>query len=338
MPRPPRPRGGLHYGKNALSLDDLVARLADRGLHIPDRERTRRYLSNIGYFRLSPYTIPFQQAGTGHRFREGTTFDQVLDLYVFDRALRLLVMDALERVEVAVRAALTDHMSTAYDDPHWYTDPGHFHNLGKHEGLLQIVQRTCDERLRGSPDAGEDTLVHRSALEHYLTTYGSPDLPPSWLMLETLTVGQLESVIGNLKLRSDRSAIARSIGLNEPVLASWLRTYVRVRNVCAHHGRLWNVGLGVYPMIPTSSAVTWLDAPDMLPRRSEKRLYPVLVSLQSILNTISPRSSWADRLHALLSTRPEMNLAGMGIPENWSNDEFWRRHIIRAIPGTNSGA
>lgn len=87
-------------------------------------------------------------------FREGTAFDDVLDLYVFDRALRLLVMDALERVEVAVRAAMTDHMSATYADPHWYVDARHFGDRGKHSGLLQIVRGTCDERLRGTPDAG----------------------------------------------------------------------------------------------------------------------------------------------------------------------------------------
>lgn len=327
LPRPPRPRGTLHYGKDALSLDVLVERLSERGLMIADSARVARYLRHIGYFRLSPYTIPFQLGRPDHLLRDGTTFDDVLDLYVFDRMLRLLVMDALERVEVAVRAALTDHMSTSYDDPHWYTDPVHFLNQGKHARLLQIVRKTCEDRLRGSPDAGEDALVHRSALEHYLTTYGTPELPPSWLMLETLTLGQVERAIGNLRRRSDRTAVARSMGVNEPVLASWMRTYVRVRNVCAHHGRLWNVGLGVYPAIPTSSAISWLRGTDALPERSEKRLYPVLVSLQSVLDTISPRSSWARRLHELLSTRPRMNLVGMGVPEGWADDEFWDRHL-----------
>ncbi|MCD2262695.1 Abi family protein, partial [Dietzia aurantiaca] len=162
-------------------MDELVNRLSDRGLHIPEPARAERYLQHIGYYRLSPYTIPFQQDGPDHLFSEGTTFDDVLDLYVFDRALRLLVMDALERVEVAVRAAMTDHMSNTYNDPHWYMDAAHFHHRGRHAGLLQIIRSTCDDRLRGSPDSGEDTLVHRSALEHYLTTYASPELPPSWL-------------------------------------------------------------------------------------------------------------------------------------------------------------
>ncbi|MBT2264409.1 Abi family protein [Rhodococcus erythropolis] len=325
--RTPRPRGSLDYNKPPLNLDELVTRLSQRGLHLPDPDRATRYLRHIGYYRLSPYTIPFQQRQSEHLFREETSFDDVLDLYVFDRALRLLIMDALERVEIAIRAALTDHMSTTYNDPHWYLNPDHFQHHGKHTRLLKIIQDTCDERLRGSPDAGEDALVHPSALEHYLTTYRSPELPPSWLMVETLTIGQLASAYRNLNLRADRTAVARSIGLTAPVLESWLQTYVRVRNICAHHGRLWNVGLGVYPAIPNSATVSWLKGTGALPDRSRKRLYPVLVSLQSVLDSVSPRSSWAQRLHELLRTRPQMNLAGMGIPESWADDDFWRRHI-----------
>lgn len=327
MPQPMRPRGSLTFSKPPLSLDELVDRLVDRGLEVSDRERARRYLRHIGYYRLSPYTIPFQQGGHDNTLREGTSFDDLLDLYVFDRALRLIVMDAIERVEVAVRAALTDHMSTTYDDPHWYVAPAHFRDRGRHARLMKIIRDTCEERLRGTPDAGEDSLVHRSALEHYLTTYGSPELPPSWLMGEMLTIGQLTSMYRNLKQRADRTAVANCLGLTAPVLESWMQTYVRVRNICAHHGRLWNVGLGVYPAIPTSPTIVWLGGDGALPERSRKRLYPVLVSLQSVLYSVSPRSGWARRVHGLLSARPPMNLRGMGVPENWRDDTFWSRSL-----------
>lgn len=212
MARPPRPRGSLPYEKPPLGVDQLVDRLAGRGLEIPDRDRATRYLRHIGYYRLSPYTIPFQQGGAEHQMRPGTSFDDVLDLYVFDRSLRLLVMDALERVEVAVRAALTDHMSTTDNDSHWYTNPAHFRHHGAHADFVRLVRKRLD--------------------------------------------------------------------------------------------------------------------PDSLTERSRKRLYPVLVSLQSVLESISPHSSWARRLHDLLDARPDMNLAGMGVPSNWWTDPFWSRHLL----------
>ncbi|MEG3615715.1 Abi family protein [Isoptericola haloaureus] len=320
-----RARGTRRYDKPALDHDELVDRKIGRGLVVPDRDRTRRYLRHIGYYRFSPYLIPFRESPSHEQLRVGTTFDQVLDLYVFDRKLRLLVMDAIERIEVAVRAALTDAMSLQHGGPFWYLDPEHFADAARHDGLLRHVQKSCREQLREGEDAPSGELTHASALEHYLTTYGEPELPPSWLVVESLTLGQLDKVIGNLRRPADVKRIARPLGLTAPVLVSWLRTYVRVRNICAHHGRLWNVGLGVYPAIPKPTTVTWLgdaetftDAPD---RR--KRLYPVLVSLQSVLSTISPRSSWAQRLSDLLDAHPRVPLRGMGIPAEWRDDPFW---------------
>jgi len=328
-----RARGERVFRKPALATEALVDQLEARGLSIPDRKRAVRYVRQIGYFRLSPYTIPFQHhpRTNEHLFRPDTEFDQVLDLYVFDRQLRLLVTDALGRIEVAIRAAITDHMATIYDDPHWYTEAGHFKDVYRHRKLIEIIEGEVAAQLgrKAEQDGSDDAagIVFRSALEHYVVTYGEPELPPSWLMVELLTIGQLNALYGNLKRRDDMNAIAAGLGLNEVILQSWLKTYVRVRNVCAHHGRLWNVGLGVYPKIPTSKRIAWLQREDSLPASSEKRLYPVLVSLQSVLNVISPRSMWAKRLHALLSTRPAMNLRGMGFPERWAEDPFWADHL-----------
>ena len=94
MSGPLGPRGSLQLDKPPLGHDELVDRLVDRGLDVPDRDRAHRYLRHIDYNRLSPYTIPFQQGRPDHMLCEGTSFDSLLDLYVFDRALRLVIMDA----------------------------------------------------------------------------------------------------------------------------------------------------------------------------------------------------------------------------------------------------
>ena len=328
MARVVRARGTGTYTKPALTLDQLVDRLADRGLDIADRGRAVRYLRHIGYYRLSPYTIPFQEPGTDHTFRAGAGFDDVLDLYVFDRALRLLVLDAVERVEVAIRSALTDHMSLSHSDPHWYVDPRHFRDTNQHRRFVEDIRKECGAQLSRHAETQGDGLNFRSALEHYLTTYRSPELPPSWLMVEMLTIGQLDHLIRNLAKRSDRTAIARTLGVNERLLGSWLRTYVRVRNICAHHGRLWNVGLGVYPALPAASNVSWLEDPSVLDGPRSKRLYPVLVSLQAILDTISPHSSWASRVSELMEAHPNLPLRGLGIPDDWRDDGFWARQLV----------
>lgn len=170
-------------------------------------------------------------------------------------------------------------------------------------------------------------MVYPSALEHYLTRYAKPELPPSWVMVEMLTIGQLSHLVGNLRQRRHRTAIARGLGINDPLLVSWLRTYNRLRNICAHHGRLWNVGLGVYPALPTSGKVAWLaDRSALVHPDRAKRLYPVLVSIQSILTTVSPRSRWALRLIDLLRRNPNVPTRGMGLFPGWDTDPFWAAH------------
>lgn len=301
--------------------------MVERGLVVTDPDRTVRYLRHVGYYRFSPYLIPFREDPTAEALRTGTTFDHVLDLYVFDRKLRLLVMDALERIEVAVRSSLTDHMSVHRGGPFWYCEPERFRDERRHQWFLEMVRKTCEDRLASAPESAGGDLAHASALEHYLTTYGEPALPPSWLMVEMLTLGQLCGLVSNLQRATDIGRVAQPLGLPGPVLLSWLRTYVRVRNVCAHHGRLWN-GLGVYPAIPTSPSVGWLTDTEVLSSSDRrKRLYPVLASLQSVLAVVSPRSSWARRLSALLDQHPEVPLKGMGIPPDWRSDPFWSERL-----------
>ena len=327
--RPVRTRGTDTYVKEPLAHDELVLRCQKRGLFVPDQERAERYLRHIGYYRLSPYMIPFQDPGTDHSFRPGSSFDEVLDLYVFDRKLRLVVLDALERVEVAIRSSITDHMATSYENAFWYQDENLFKNTQMHRKLVQVINKSCDDQLRRKAEPLSGTLSPRSALEHYLVTYGEPKLPPSWIVLELLTIGQLSSMYCNLAHRRDRTSIARPLGLNEPLLTSWLPVYVRVRNICAHHGRLWNAGLGVHPQTPKSDRIPWVASHGQEDNRSRQSLYPVLVSLQVIMRVLSPHSKWAIRLSHLLDEHPDVPWEPMGIPKHWRDDPFWTKHLKR---------
>lgn len=104
------------FAKPALSPDDLMALLVRRGLTIGDPDTAKRALAAIGYYRLSAYMLPIQRGGTRrdrHQFQPGQTFETVLELYRFDRALRLSTFGATEHVEVAFRTAISDHTESA---------------------------------------------------------------------------------------------------------------------------------------------------------------------------------------------------------------------------------
>jgi abortive infection bacteriophage resistance protein len=93
------------YDKPPLSIADQIALLRRRGLVIADTAVAEHWLEHTNYYRLRGYWLPFEDtpAGGEHKFRQGTTFEDVTSLYVFDRHLRLLVLDLIERIEVSVR-------------------------------------------------------------------------------------------------------------------------------------------------------------------------------------------------------------------------------------------
>lgn len=344
------------FEKPAKENCDLIQEWQNRGLLVPDIERAERYLSFISYYRLSAYTIPFQipdASGNGlHRFKPSTRFDDVLALYIFDRELRLLVMDAIERIEVAVRAQISNVLALAKDKngqpfgAFWYLDTRHFRREYAHMKLLADIERQCtDEQGRLKRDMQkigndlkkgkiypaqykehEDKLKKENFLRHYCAQYDSPKLPPCWMVMELLTWGQINHLYAGLASAAVKKTIARNLGLNSEILESWLRGFNSIRNFCAHHSRLWNRELGVSVKIPKSKDIRWLTAAPQLPNdiKYEHRMYSVLVAMQSVLYTVSPKSGWAKRLHDLLAKYPDISKANMGIPENWHEDGFWQ--------------
>lgn len=346
------------FNKPAKNNRELIEEWKNRGLQIDDEIRACRYLDFISYYRLSAYTIPFQipQTAALHMFNGGTTFDDILDLYVFDRELRLLVMDAIERIEVAIRAQICNIHSLAKnsDDSHygafWYLNEHHFlHKFSHFRLLANIEKQLLDEKDKFDRDLKNidkrkslsseqrQILIERAKkenfLRHYLTQYDKPKLPPSWMVMEMLTWGELSHLYAGLKSSSIKKEIATNLGVNAEILESWLKALNSIRNICAHHGRLWNKELGVAIKIPTSSGIKWLST---IPERSElgnvqfeRRIYSILVALQTLLYTISPHSTWALRLKALLERYPNVPRTNMGIPKNWQNDEFWKEAFHR---------
>jgi len=164
-------------------------------------------------------------------------------------------MDALERVEVAVRAAISNAMSlSAPGGAFWYLDAQNFTSVKQFNNNLAVIKQETRQQQRSRKKTPErtDALHFPDTLTHYVSSYGTPQTPPSWLSIELLTLGNLRYLYSALpnKKKTYRKQIAQQLGLQDPVLESWLASYVRVRNICAHHGRLWNRFLGVYPVIP----------------------------------------------------------------------------------------
>lgn len=281
---------------------------------------------------------PFQLSeDADHGFRPGTSLRALTRLYDFDRRLRLLVIDAVERIEVAARAAISNHMGPNHG-AHWYLESRFFQRDYRHQILLDNVRRKQDDARRDydrecrridkyqATDARKEQLKNLRAKEsyarHYALTYNAPDLMPAWAAMEEITLGELSHLFKGLARDADKKAIARRMALPGPLLQSWLHSLTTIRNICAHHARLWNRELGIRPELPRTVSFLW---PQHLQQPGQHaRMFTALCILNLLMRQVSRHTSWDRRLHELLGEFAEINLAAMGFPPNWQNDPFWQ--------------
>lgn len=296
------------YTKPSLTITQQAQLLIDRGLICDDRQRLESYLSSIGYYRLSAYWQPYYSSET-EQFSDNISFDKILSLYVFDRKLRLLVIEAIERIEVALRAQWSDNLST-HGGSHAYMDASFFKDHKKHIRNLSKLVTSVD-------DSKEDFI------QHYVSKYDSPALPPIWAIVETMTFGNLSHWFENTKDVAVKKAIMKAFNMpTVDITEKVFHALTPIRNVCAHHSRLWNRKFTmVLPEIKRlrNNLISGSDA---------HYLYNYLVIIDVLIRAISPRSSWRKRLIDLLDTIEPINHKSMGFPKNWRIKEPWNLKIM----------
>lgn len=304
----------MKFAKPALTVPQQLIKLQGRGLRIEDATEAEHYLRYIGYYRLSAYALPLQQGGVPDKpFKPGASFRNILDLYRFDRELRLLVMDAVERIEVAARSVIVNEMSIRHG-PHWYMDAARFNPASrrfKHHELLIRIDKEFTIPAGGSNPARPH---HEVFINHYFTKYTDPYLPPVWMVAETLTLGTWSQIFENLRVNGERKAIAAPFGVDEQILRNWLHALTYLRNLCAHHSRLWNRQT-VIKILVAKRHQTFLKVND--------RFYAFAVVIHDLMQRIAPLTGWHHRLEKLLTDHPFVDPLAMGFPNDWRTEPFW---------------
>lgn len=313
------------YTKPPKTYDEQIDLLLSRGLDIKDKARASRHLSSISYYRLSAYMLPYKKWENRlltDNFIAGITWDHVHDLYVFDRKLRLLIFDAIERLEIAIRTQIIYQLSHKYGS-HWQDNKDIFkvNSYERKDGKVVTIdvhhdiQRHISEQL-----ASNKAEVF---IQHYAQKYTNPVNPPSWMSVEIMYFNHLSQICNNLKERSDIAGIAKWFGLPPDIFCSWLHTINYVRNISAHHARLWNRDFNIVPAkLKFSRDNLWVSNPETVQRA---KLYYFLCMINYLLQTANPHSSFKTRLIALLEEYKHVaNLGFMGFPTNWKNEQLWK--------------
>jgi abortive infection bacteriophage resistance protein len=247
----------MNYDKPPLDYNRHVDLWKSRGLVVDDYDKASHYFQSISYYRLSVYAKSFQLEKD--KFNEGVSFSDVLNLYRFDRELRIIVFSAIEQIEVALRSRIIHILAHKYGS-HWQDNSEIFKvsQYEKAEGkvvtkdiysdIQNIIKDHCEQR---HPEV---------FISHYKSTYTSPENPPSWMVIELLTIGKLSNLFSSLAVKQDKTDIARSFEINREVFEKWLHALTYARNLCAHHSRFWNRDFVIQPAIPkTSPSLPWIS-------------------------------------------------------------------------------
>lgn len=263
-------------------------------------------LEKLSYYRLSGYWYPLlKEPKKAHTFKDGADFQTAFRLYRFDRDLRNFILKELEKIEVAIRAQLIYQLSH-YNGCFWFTDTTIFSNRKDHSDSLIKLEK-------------EFKKSDEEFIKAFKSTY-SDQYPPSWMMLEIASFGSLSMLYKNLRPGKTKRDIAHYFGLDDSSFVSWIHCFVYIRNVCAHHSRLWNRGMSISPKIPLNPAKTWLNDQSV----SNNRTYFILSMMLYLLQSIDSKHQFIYRFKLLLKKYPNIDVTAMGFPPNWENEPLWK--------------
>lgn len=316
--------------KDYKTYKEQIDLLRERGMTVEDTVLAAKWLQEVGYYRLSLYAHHFRNADDRGRkqshFRDGTTFEELVSLYVFDRELRYRVFSGIEKIEVALRARMGYLLGSYGPDVHM--TPGHFRSSRKHAELLRTFERRFSRAL-----AGNDEIAL-----HHQAHYGGQ--LPFWVLTDLLDFSDLSKLFSQLH-STDQRHIARGFSLNDPPrkrkprpsnLAGWLHQLSLVRNFTAHHARLWDRAFGAKGVTDAQGVNGYFQGVET-PAQS-KDMYGVLTIMAFLLNAIEDTTDWAQEMAQFIDTSfqqlPSRSLAEMGIPADWRTQHPW------ALPNPDS--
>ena len=298
----------MKYLKPPLSFGEQADLLIQRGI-VGNRGDIIGRLQAVNYYRLSAYWYTFRIPGDpDDRLRPDTDLNTIWRRYTFDRHLRLHVMDAIERVEIAIRTQVVNRF-TLQHGPLGYLDRANLPGISveDHRRLLEKVRIE-------SANSREDFV------RHFFSRYSSETDLPLWMACELMTFGAMYTLYRGLRTRMKKD-IAQEYGVHAPVLSSWLRTLNQVRNLCAHHARLWNREFGNKPLIPEPAASPEWHTPVAI---ANDKTFGILTVLYFLLKKVAPQSGWRGRLTALFDQYDDVPKRFMGFPGDWEQSPLWQ--------------
>jgi len=295
-------------------------------MHFHDEPAALHILSNISYYRLKGYWWDMQQDFTLHTLQPNTYFEDIVARYNFDRKLRLILFDAIERIEIALRTKMIYHLSIGHGSL-WYLNPALFENTPFKvngnpvlvNGVPKTIHQNTIEELQREFNRSQEIFIK----DHH-NRYPNQDAD-AWKILEVATMGTLSKLYKNLKHQlPQKAAIAKELGLNlHSELSSWLEAISYVRNIIAHHSRIWSRNMVKRPTDQLNNPIgLWFTKP-LLPVQ-KKRPFLIISSLVYLCNQVYPGHQIKQDILTLFSNNPTIAIYKLGFFNDWEKEPLWK--------------
>lgn len=295
--------------KPPFTIAQQIEQLKDRGMLFIDESSATHFLSTISYYRLKGYWWDMQVDIIQHEFQPNTYFKTVIERYTFDRHLKLILYDAIERIEIALRTKMIQHMSLSYGAL-WHLDPSLFVNKHYHTISVKVLKK-------------EFNRSSEIFIKDHKRRFPDRDAE-SWKTLEIASLSCLSKLYKNIKHQlPEKTQIASEMGLHlHSELSSWLEAIVYVRNIIAHHSRLWSRSMIIRPTSNINNPMyDWLNFP--LTEVQMKKPFLIISTLVYLANAVTPGHQIKNKIIELFQDNPEVPIYKLGFLNNWKENPLW---------------
>ena len=298
----------MNYSKPFKEISELLEILKNRRLIINDYQFATDFLHNVNYYRLSAYYIPFYESP--NLFKDNVRFEDICNLYEFDKELRGVIFKYLEQIEIILRTKITHNHARKYGAFGYRNDENSLNKAYKiRNNSTKTVYDEFMEKVEQETNRSNEVFI-----KHIKEKYKTNHLP-IWALSEILSFGTLTKLYTILpKILKKEIANSFHENLDIKVLDNWLLGLTVVRNTCAHHARMWNRKFTISFKYP-KQITNFLDS-----LVSTNQIFFAL----SVMLVLLKDNKLKDELASLFKKYPNVDKRKMGFTDNWQEFKIWK--------------
>ena len=284
--------GDLKKHQPPMTIDEQIQNLKSIGLIVNDEAYAKKILNDISYFRLiKAFSLNLKTKNS--LYYQNVTFEQIVELYLFNANFRQLIFPEIEKIEINMRCRIANYFAEKYGVLGYY-DEVNFANEIYHKAFLKDIEEEISRNYKAP--------FVRNFRENYET-----GKLPIYALVELFSFGTLSKFYKNM-LNEDKKQVAAKFGVGYTYLGSWIESISYVRNICAHYGRLYNAKLSKTPTLYKEYSALGVG---------NNRVFGVLLCMKQLLEEDIHWNIFVDKIELLFEKYENVDIGTMGFPSNW---------------------